>query len=60
MTSTVTSFDCKFERVFDQTKHCKLFFLLALNLEELYCEFIQLIGQKLCCQQNPGVVVKQI
>ena len=25
MTSSVTSFDGKFERVFDQTEHCKLF-----------------------------------
>ena len=32
------SFDCKFERVFDQMKHCKLF-SLALNLRELFCEF---------------------
>ena len=39
MTSSVTSFDRKFERVFDQTKHCKTFFFLALNLRELYCEF---------------------
>ena len=36
----------------DVTKHCKLF-LLALNLGELYCEFIQL-----CFQQSCGVVVK--
>ena len=42
MMSSVTSFDCKFERVFDQTKHCKLIFLLALNLGELYHEFSQL------------------
>ena len=26
MTSSVTSFDRKFERVFDQTKYCKLYF----------------------------------
>ena len=37
-----TSFDRKFKRVFDQTKHCKTFFLLALNLGELYCEFNRL------------------
>ena len=43
MTSFVTSFDRKFERVFDQTKHCKTFFLLALNLGELlYYEFSRL------------------
>ena len=43
MTSSVTSFDRKFERVFDQTKHCKTFFLLALNLRELlYREFSRL------------------
>ena len=43
MTSSVTSFDRKFERVFDQTKHCKTFlFLLGLNLGELYREFIRL------------------
>ena len=39
MTSSLTSFDRKFERVFDQTKHCKTFFLLVLDLGELYCEF---------------------
>ena len=42
MTSSATSFDRKFEGVFDQTKHCKTRFLLALNLRELYCEFSQL------------------
>ena len=42
MTSSVTSFDRKFERVFDQTKHRKIFFLLALNFGELYCEFSRL------------------
>ena len=42
MTSSVTSFDCKFERVFDQTEHCITFFLLALNLGELYYEFNRL------------------
>ena len=43
MTSSLTSFDRKFERVFDQTKHCKTFFVLALNLGELlYREFSRL------------------
>ena len=56
MTSFVTSFDCKFKRVFDQTEHCKTFFLLALNLEELYCEFSRLKVKKLCCQLKSGVV----
>ena len=41
MTSSVTSFDRKFKRVFDQTEHC-ITFLLALNLGELYCEFSRL------------------
>ena len=42
MMSIVTSFDRTFKRVFDQTKHCKTFFLLDLNLGELYCELSRL------------------
>ena len=42
MTSSVTSFDGKLEIVFDQTEHCITFFLLVLNLIELYCEFSRL------------------
>ena len=42
MMSSVTSFDCKFKRVFDQTEHCITFFLFALNLGELYFEFSRL------------------
>ena len=38
MTSSVTSLNDRCDRVFDQTKHCKTFFSLALNLEELYHE----------------------
>ena len=42
MTSSVTSFDCKFKIVFDQTELCITFFLLALNLGELYYAFSRL------------------
>ena len=42
MMSSVTSFNCKFKRIFDQTEHCITFFLLALNLGELFCEFSRL------------------
>ena len=41
MTSSVTCFNGKFERVFDQTKYDKTF-LLGLHLGELYCEFSRL------------------
>ena len=42
MRSSVKHFDRKSERVFNQTKHKKRFFLLALILGELYREFSQL------------------
>ena len=39
ITSSVTSFGSLFKKVFDQIKHYKLFFLLALNLGESFREF---------------------
>ena len=47
MTSSVTSFDCKFDRVYDQTKHCN--FLLALTL---YYSMVGLLKPTLVTNSN--------
>ena len=51
--SSVTSFNGKFQRVFDQTKHCKT--LLGLHLGELYGKFSRL-EVKNCFLENSGLV----
>ena len=61
MTLYVKSFDRKSEKECLTKRNIANFFLLALNLGESYCEFIQSIeGQKLCCQSNSRVSIKQI
>ena len=50
MTSLVTSFDRKFERVFDQMKHCKTFSFIRFKLERIMLRIQSTEGQKLCCQ----------